>query len=216
MAKQSPKAFPVVQNRIVAMQAGFQKDFTPKQSLPVDGQSMAQQAILGQLGTFLKALTDVEDTRAALAQKVVAKAAAMPEIHRFLSDLEASLKQALGAASPLLQDFGIAPPRAKKKLTAEQKALMVASAKGTKKARGIIGKNQRKQITTSGKPGLVLVDPTGNAVPGLLAGPTPPGSRLPLNVLSVSTGDQGSANAGSPAAGAGAATSTAPVATGGK
>ena len=107
----------------------------------------------------------------------------------FLDGLETALKAAFGSGSVQLQDFGIKPPKAKKQLTVEEKALSVAAAKGTKKVRGIIGKNQRAAITTQGKPGLALVDAQGNVVPGALTGPTPPGSGTPVavNAAAVST-----------------------------
>ena len=164
------------------MVAGFQKDFTAKQSLTVEGTAMLQPAILAQLKAELAVITDADDARNALAAKVAVKKAGAAGTKSFLSQLEAALKTAFGSGNPQLQDFGIAPPKAKKALTVEQKALSVAAAKGTKKARGIIGKNQRAKITTQGKPGLAVVDAQGNVVPGALTGPTPPGSGTPATV----------------------------------
>ena len=172
----------IVANRLTTMAAGFTKDFTAKQSLTVEGTSMLQPAILAQLAEELALITDVEDARNALAAKVAAKKAGTPGTLKFLDGLETALKAAFGSGSAQLQDFGVKPPKAKKQLTAEQKALSVAAAKGTKKVRGIIGKNQRAAITTQGKPGLAVVDAQGNVVPGALTGPTPPGSGTPVTV----------------------------------
>ncbi len=182
MATANKEADSVVVNRITAMVAGFQKDFTAKQSLTVNGTSMLQPAILSQLAAELALLTATDAARTALATAVAAKKAGAAGTSLFLSQLEAALKSTFGSGSPQLQDFGIAPPKAKKQLTVEQKALSVAAAKGTKKARGIIGKNQRAAITTQGKPGLAVVDAQGNVVPGALTGPTPPGSGTPVTV----------------------------------
>src|ERR1700678_4038310 len=166
MATSNKEADAVVVNRITSMVAGFQKDFTAKQSLTVNGTSMLQPAILSQLAAVLALLTDTDAARAALANAVAAKKAGAAGTTTFLSQLEAALKSTFGTGNPQLQDFGIAPPKAKKQLTVEQKALSVAAAKGTKKVRGIIGKNQRAAITTQGMPGLAVVDPQGNVVPG--------------------------------------------------
>ena len=178
----NPKTVSVVQNRITAMQAGFTKDFTAKQSLAVDGNTMLQPAIMSMLATVLSLITNAETARTALAAAVAAKKAGMAQVLKDLDNLEAALKAAFGSGAAQLQDFGIKPPKARKALTAEEKALSVAAAKGTKKVRGIIGKSQRAAITTQGKPGLVLVSPDGSLVPGALTGPTPPGSGTPVAV----------------------------------
>jgi hypothetical protein len=188
MATNNKEAAAVVVNRLTSMVAGFQKDFTAKQSLTVDGTSMLQPAILSQLAADLALLTDAENARNALAVAVAAKKAGAAGTTLFLSQLEKALETAFGSGNPQLQDFGIAPPKTKKQLTVEQKALSVAAAKGTKKVRGIIGKNQRAQITTQGKPGLAVVDPQGNVVPGALTGPTPPGSGTPVTVNPAAVG----------------------------
>ncbi len=185
MSKTNSQTYSLIENRLSSMQAGFQKDFTPKQSLPVDGTPMTQQAIIGQIGSYLQILSDVAGARNALAVKIAAKKAAMPAIHKLLSDLEIALKFTLGSKNPLLPDFGIQPPKSRKKPDSQTKALAAAAAKSTKRARGIIGKNQRAQITAQGKPGLALVDAQGNVLPDALTGPLPPGSRTPLRVVSV-------------------------------
>jgi hypothetical protein len=188
MATSNREADSVVVNRLTSMAAGFQKDFTAKQSLTVNGTSMLQPAILSQLAAELALLTDTDAARTALANAVAAKKAGAAGTTLFLSQLEQALKTTFGSGNPQLQDFGIAPPKAKKQLTVEQKALSVAAAKGTKKVRGIIGKNQRAAITTQGKPGLAVVDPQGNVVPGALTGPTPPGSGTPVTVNPAAVG----------------------------
>jgi hypothetical protein len=182
MGNTNTQTVSIIQSRITAMVAGFQKDFTAKQSLPVNGTTTLQPAILSQLAAQLALITDVEGARDTLASKVAAKKAGMPAVLAYLSQLEQALKTAFGAGNPQLLDFGIKPPKAKKQLTTEEKALSVAAAKGTKLARGIIGKAQRSRITTQGKPGLALIDAQGNVVPGILTGPTPPGSGTPAAV----------------------------------
>jgi hypothetical protein len=209
----NPKSVSVVESRITAMQAGFQKDFTAKQSLTVEGTAMLQPAILSQLETELALLTDVDDARNTLASKVAAKKAGTAGTLQFLTGLETALKAAFGTGNPQLLDFGIKPPKVKKALTAEQKALSVAAAKGTKVARGIIGKAQRAKITTQGKPGLALVDVQGNVVPGILTGPTPPGSGTPVTVNAAAVGGGNAPASGAQSSpGTASGSSTPPVA----
>ncbi len=182
------KAGQVVISRITAMQAGFNKDFTAKQSLLMDGTSVGQPAILGQLGTFLQVIQGVETARQALAARVAAKKAQSAAVTKYLSQLEAALKQALGSGNPELQDFGIKPPKTRRQLTVQEKAVAAANARATKEARGILGKKQRAKITTAGTPGVAVVDPQGNIVPGLSVGPIPPGGREPVPVAAVAAG----------------------------
>lgn len=196
MAANNTQTVSIIVNRITAMQAGFQKDFTPKMGLVVEGVNMLQPAILAELATDLALYTAADAARTALSNAVAAKKAAGPGIVKFLDTLETLLKQQFGSGAAELQDFGIKPPKARKVLTAEEKA--VAVAKGTKKARGIMGKNQRGAITAQGKPGLVLVSPTGTVVPGAMTGPTPPGSGTPVTV-DPATVTGGSAPAATPA-----------------
>ncbi|HUB06804.1 MAG TPA: hypothetical protein VMB50_07385, partial [Myxococcales bacterium] len=182
------KTVSLIVSRLTAMAAGFNKDFTAKQSLPVEGTTMLQPAILSQVATYLGIVNDAENARTALASKVAAKKAAMPDITKFLAALETSLKSAFGSGSPELQDFGIAPPKTKKQPSAQTKAVATANAKATKAARGIIGKNARSKITTTGTPGIVITDAQGNVVPGLSTGPIPPGAKAPVPVAAVSVG----------------------------
>ena len=195
---------PVIVNRIMAMQAGFQKNFTAKQSLPVEGVAMLQPAIIGQLGAELQVVTDAESARNTLTQKVAARKAAAPGTQKFLAALESALKSQFGSGDPRLQDFGIKLPKPRKKLTAEEKTLAVAAARDTKQARGIMGKKQRASITTTGKRGLALVNPEGGIVTGLLTGPTPPGSGTPVSkptpVTAPAPASAPASTAGTPAA----------------
>jgi hypothetical protein len=97
--------------------------------------------------------------------------------------------------------------KAKAQPSAETKAVAVGLARETRAARGPTGK-ARAAITTQGKPGLVLVNPSGQPIPGPLAGPIPPGSGTPAAVNLV-PGSDGSSPAVTPTpAGSTAAPST--------
>lgn len=178
----SKQTIPLIINRLTAMIGGFNKDLTAKQTLSVLGTVMTQVAILAELAADLQIVQDVVVAHETLASKTAAKKAAMPGITAFLAAIEQVLKNQFGPRDARLQDFGIKAPKSRKSLTAEQKTLAAATAKGTKKARGILGKRQRAAITQAGKPGLAMVDPKGGIVTGFVTGPTPPGSGTPVAV----------------------------------
>jgi hypothetical protein len=116
-----------------------------------------------------------------LKQAMAAWKAAEPGLRKFVSNYEQALKGLFGVGSPELADFGIIV-KTKAKPSTETKAVALAQRRQTVAVRGPTGKKQRAAITAQGKPGLVLVSPTGTPIPGPLAGPTPPGSGTPATV----------------------------------
>ena len=118
--------------------------------------------------------------RSALAAAVAAKESSLPAARSFLADLDQALRQNYGKLSPVLPEFGINPPKARKVPTAQEKVISAAHGQGTRKLHGNLGAKQRAAMTLEGKAGLVLVDATGQPVAGALTGPTPPGSGKPV------------------------------------
>ncbi len=153
-------------------------------SLTVLGTAMLVSAILTKLQGYAALGSNVAQTYAAWRKAVADQKAAMPELRQFTSAFIAVLKQQLGPGNPVLQNFGIAPPKTRKQLSAEEKATSAALAKRTKKVRGPTGKVQRAQVTVEGKPGLQFVDPSGTPQPGLTRGPVPP-AQLPADAPPV-------------------------------
>src|SRR5208283_3555860 len=100
--------------------------------------------------------------------------AAQPAGEQFVSALITVIKQTFGPDSPLLASFGIAPPKPKAARSAVQKAVATALAANTRVVRGTKSAKAKKAITTSGKPGLTVVGPSGE--PLLTVGAVPPGS----------------------------------------
>ena len=161
-------------DRVLALIAGTQKNLTAKMNLILAGVSTSQPALLAKLSAAAKLFTDVDDARSQVKQKLLAKEATLPAMRVLLEDLDAALKSKFGARSPLLADFGILPPKPKTPQTPAEKVLSAANAKRTRKIHGILGSKQRAALTLAGKPGLVVVSPTGEPMPGLAQEPIAP------------------------------------------
>ncbi len=102
------------------------------------------------------------------------KTTALPADEKFVAALITVIKSTFGEDSPLLASFGIATPKPKAARSTLQKAVSTALSKNTRVVRGTMSAKERQSITTSGKPGLVVVAPTGE--PLLTVAPVPPGS----------------------------------------
>ena len=208
-----------LQRKAVSLVAGMQKDLTPKQSLTVIGKVMTQVQIIAQIQAITALYTAVDDAKSALKQQEQARADGLPAARLFIEGLEAALKAQFGIRNPQLEDFGIGIPGAKTQRTAEQKAISAAKARQTREAHGIMGKKQRAAITVAGSPGVTLVSPTGQAMPGLTTKPTPPAdlsgmtppvvptapgsSAAPAGSAGGSTPSGNSSGSGTPAKGSG-------------
>jgi hypothetical protein len=126
--------------------------------------------------------------------------AAEPGLRAFAKAYKTSLIGDFGEGNPELADFGIAV-KVKATPSVETKAVALAERRKTVAARGPTGK-ARQAVTTQGKAGLALVSPTGQVIPGALAGPTPPGTGTPatVNGATVVGGGTPPANGAAPSA----------------
>jgi hypothetical protein len=191
---------------VTAMIAGTTKDIVGKATVTVVKVPMTAAQINAQLGQATTLYGAVVAARAALKVALAAWVAAEPGLRLFVKNYTLSLKALFGSGNPELEDFGLVV-KAKAQPSAETKAVAVGLARETRAARGPTGK-ARAAITTQGKPGLVLVNPSGQPIPGPLAGPIPPGSGTPAAVNLV-PGSDGSSPAVTPTpAGSTAAPST--------
>ncbi len=157
-----------------ALIAGAQQSLPAKTVLTILGVAITVPAIIAKLQTLLTLDLQVAQTYAAWRAAVAARKTAVPGLRSFMAAFVSVLKQQLGPRNPVLQTFGIPPPKARRQLTAEEKATAVALGKRTHGRRGPTGKRQRAAITVDGKPGVQLVDAQGNVVPGVTRGPIAP------------------------------------------
>ncbi|MHB8419269.1 MAG: hypothetical protein ACYDCL_14425 [Myxococcales bacterium] len=159
-----------VQNLI----AGAQKNLIATSNLVVLGATMLVSAIITKLQGYLTLEENVGTTQAAYRAAVAARKEQEADVKTFVDGFISVLKATFGPGNPVLQSFGIAPPKTRKQLTAEEKATAAAIGKQTKVVRGPIGKNQRANVTVDGKPGMVFKTATGEEIPGATKGPIAP------------------------------------------
>jgi hypothetical protein len=178
-----------------ALEAGTTQNIVGKATVTVATVAMTAVQINAKLGQGDTLYAAVTAARAQLDTAMAAWKAAEPGLRAFVTAYIDALKGLFGVGNPVLKTFGIViKPRTKP--SAETTAKAVALRKGTHAVRGPTSKKQRAAITTQGTPGLVLVSPTGQPIPGALAGPIPPGSGTPAAVNLV----PGSTNGGSSSA----------------
>jgi hypothetical protein len=175
--------------RVVAMESGTTQNIVGKTTVTVATVAMTAAQINAKLGAADTLYAAVVAARAALKTALAAWTAAEPGLRTFVAAYELALKGLFGAGNPILASFGIVQ-KARATPSAETKAKAVALRKQTLAVRGPTSKKARAAITTQGSPGLVLVSPTGQPIPGALAGPIPPGEGTPaaVNLVPGSSG----------------------------
>ena len=182
------------------MQAGTTKDIVGKSTVTVQKVAMTATQINAKLATGDTLYSAVTAARTALKLALAAWTAAEPGLRAFVKAYTQSLRGLFGVDNPELEDFGLIV-KVRATPSVETKAIALAAARETRAARGPTSKKARAAITTAGKPGLVLVSPSGVPIPGPLAGPTPPGSGTPGKVNLVPGGSSnGSSSASATAA----------------
>jgi type I site-specific restriction endonuclease len=128
---------------------GMQKHFTNGSQVLTFGGG-AVTATVDETVTNLKEIVAnraaVTDAQSAVKKAVAAENAALPALVVFLHELEAFIRLTFGADPTVLDDFSLAPPKARTPLTAEQKAVAKAKAKATREARGTASAKAKKAI----------------------------------------------------------------------
>jgi hypothetical protein len=143
--------------------------------LQLAGQSVKVPDLLSVLDAALASYAPATAARSALKQAQTDRTQKVASAHQEVAQLKAYLLATWGKGNPQLAPFGF-EPRARTPLTSEQLALKTAKAKLTRTARGTKGSKQKLAVTAQGRPGLVLVSASGTPMPGVLKGPTAPGS----------------------------------------
>jgi hypothetical protein len=162
----SPRSVAAVKAKLTGMAAGTVKHVTPGMVLLVDGKKLTNAKLRALLAAHLKLFQDVEDAAAALQSKLEARAAAWPTIQSSIGNLSMAFRNYLGPENPLLADFSVKHKKPRRQQTALERVASLAQWHGTRKVRGTMGKKQRQAITAEGKPGVIIVDPTGKPMPG--------------------------------------------------
>ena len=144
-------------------------------SLTVGGVVMTQVQILAKLAGIQALFDNITAAKNSMTTAVAAKNAGAQAAKQFMTDLKKAVEGQFGSTGAQLPDFGIALPKPKAARTSAEKAASAGLAVQTRAVRGTKGKNQKAEITTTGKPGVVIVGPTGVPLAGVTQGaPTPP------------------------------------------
>jgi hypothetical protein len=120
----------------------------------------------------------VEASKAAAKAKIETERAQAPSQLAVIRAFETVVKGTFGNSADALADFGLAPPKARRPLSAEQKAVASAKRAATRKARGPIGKHKRKEIKGAVSAELVVtpLDAHPVAAPSTPSGSPPAGA----------------------------------------
>lgn len=195
---------------IDALETGTTQNIVGKATVTVATVAMTAVQLNAKLGQGPALYAAVTAARAQLDTAMAAWKAAEPGLRAFVTAYIDALKGLFGVGNPVLKTFGIVL-KARSQPTAATKAKAVALRKGTIAVRGPTSKKQRAAITTQGTPGLVLVSPTGQPIPGAMAGPIPPGMGTPA-VVNLVPGGSSNGSSSAPAGNTNGTAVTPPVA----
>jgi hypothetical protein len=126
--------------------AGIGKHFAGAAPLTFASAAHTPQQLLTAFEAFIGLRAAVEAARCALKARLVSEGAQAPAILVLMDGFEAFVRLTFSEQPEILGDFGLAPRKARKPLTAEQQAAAAAKRLATRKARGTLGPVQKKQV----------------------------------------------------------------------
>ena len=154
--------------------AGANKHFpNGSQALQVGGGTFTILALTQELQGFVDNRDAVEASKAATKAKIEIERVQSPSQLALIRAFQTVVRGAFGNAADVLADFGLAPPKVRVTKTAEQKAVTAAKIAATRKARGTMGKNQKKAIKGSVTARLVVTPVTTSPVSTPVEAPAP-------------------------------------------
>jgi hypothetical protein len=125
--------------------AGIQKHFSTTSTLSFAGQTNTQAAIIALLTAFVTAANALLAARAQTKNAQVALDLQANAVGALVKALKAYILATFTDVATLA-DFGLAPRKAPRPLTAAELSLRAARAAATRKARGTLGKAQKAKI----------------------------------------------------------------------
>ena len=167
--------------RVGQLIAGLKKRFpNGSQKLTIrGGSSVTVDEAAAELQKFADNRAAVTQAQAAAKAKVAAERADLPTLDAFINAFVAFVKFTFGSDATALADFGIAPPKARVPLTAEQKAAAAAKRKATRTARGTMGPKAKKAVKGNVTTELVVTPVTTVPVEAPRTGTAPAPSAAP-------------------------------------
>jgi hypothetical protein len=168
--------------RVKQLILGTQKYYpNASATLQVGGTAYTVSALTQLMQSFVNARDAVEAAKAALKAAVQTEQSQSPSQSAVIRAFETVVRGTFGTQADVLADFGLAPPKARAPITAEQKAVAVAKRAATRKARGTAGKNQKKAIKGDVKAALVVTPANGSpaSAPSPTTASAPAGATAP-------------------------------------
>jgi hypothetical protein len=124
---------------------GIKKDLQNVSSLPLAGSTYTLAALEQLIQSRIDAANKVAQAKANWSDATATYKALNTQLTPVIRGLRQYVINAFGQDSPLLADFGFTPPK-KATLTSEQLVVRAAKADATRKARGTMGKKQKKAV----------------------------------------------------------------------
>jgi hypothetical protein len=140
---------------------GFNKHAQTVPSLIIAGTSLKAADIITVLQTRLSTANAAQSTRGTWQNAVKADKDERAKTKTFVDGVRQTLLVALSGSLDALADFGLSP-RKVRVITPEKKAIAAAKAKATRKARGTMGKVQKKGVKGAVTATLVVTPQAGS------------------------------------------------------
>jgi hypothetical protein len=141
------------------------------QTIQVAGATFTVTALTQFMQNFVDNRESVETSKAATKAKIETERTQAPSQIAVITAFEKVVRGSFGTSADVLADFGLTLPKARTPLTAEQKAVAVAKRAATRKARGTMGKVQKKAVKGAVNATLVVTPIAGP--PPVVTAPPP-------------------------------------------
>jgi hypothetical protein len=129
------------------LMAGTSKHFAGAPSMAFGSATFTPAEVTQRLQTTVTLRAAVIDAQAAVKAKLATEDAQAPAQRGFISDLSSFVKTTFSKSPDVLADFGLAPRKANKPLTAQEQNAAVAKRAATRAARHTMGKVQKQAVT---------------------------------------------------------------------
>ena len=132
--------------QLLALIAGTQKHL-PNGSFTIGSTTYTAASLIQVLGTLVTAMTARIAAATGAKDALVTEQATQTKVGPIALAYKNLVLAAYANASQTLSDFGLAPPKVRAPLSAEQLAAKAAKAKATRAARGTTSKKQKLAVT---------------------------------------------------------------------
>ena len=165
-------------SRVKQLILGMGKHYTNGgDKLPVAGATFTVTELTQFLQDFVNMREAVEASKAATKAKIETERANAPSHIAVIAAFVKVVRGTFGTSADVLADFGLALPKARAPMTAEQKAVAVAKRAATRAARHTMGKTKKKAVKGAVSATLVVTPLAGSqpavTTPAPVTAPSP-------------------------------------------